>query len=80
MLTKEDYFYTIAVPLHKELGIGLLKKILQQAQISRAGFNHVSTKSHDFETTYKTNTFALNSNADGNFKSRQQASKNWCVL
>jgi predicted RNA binding protein YcfA (HicA-like mRNA interferase family) len=39
MLTKEGYLYTIAVPLHKELGIGLLKKILQQAQISTAEFN-----------------------------------------
>jgi predicted RNA binding protein YcfA (HicA-like mRNA interferase family) len=39
MLTKEDYIYTISVPLHKELGIGLLKKILQQAQISVTEFN-----------------------------------------
>ena len=41
MLTKESYFYTIAVPLHKELGIGLLKKIIQQAQISTAEFNEL---------------------------------------
>jgi len=39
MLTKDGYLYTIAVPLQKELGIGLLKKILQQAQISTAEFN-----------------------------------------
>ncbi len=41
MLTKEDYFYTISVPLQKELGVGLLKKILQQAQISVAEFNEL---------------------------------------
>jgi predicted RNA binding protein YcfA (HicA-like mRNA interferase family) len=41
MLTKEGYFYTIAIPLQKELGIGLLKKILQQAQISTAEFNEL---------------------------------------
>jgi predicted RNA binding protein YcfA (HicA-like mRNA interferase family) len=41
MLTKDGYFYTIAVPMHKELGIGLLKKILQQAQISTAEFNEL---------------------------------------
>ena len=41
MLTKEGYVYTIVVPLQKELGIGLLKKILQQAQISVVEFNEL---------------------------------------
>ena len=48
MLTKEGYFYTIAVPLHKELGIGLLKKILQQAQISVEEFNGLKTTYQPF--------------------------------
>ncbi len=39
MLIKEGYLYTLAVPLHKELGIGLLRKLLQQAQISVEEFN-----------------------------------------
>ena len=39
MLVKDGYLYTLAVPLHKELGIGLLRKLLQQAQISIEEFN-----------------------------------------
>jgi predicted RNA binding protein YcfA (HicA-like mRNA interferase family) len=39
MLVKEGYLYTLAVPLHKELGIGLLRKLLQQAEISIEEFN-----------------------------------------
>ncbi len=41
MLLKEGYLYTLAVPLHKELGIGLLRKLLQQAQISVEEFNEL---------------------------------------
>jgi predicted RNA binding protein YcfA (HicA-like mRNA interferase family) len=41
MLTKEGYLYTIAIPLHKELGIGLLKKIILQAQIGVSEFNEL---------------------------------------
>ncbi|HLG34859.1 MAG TPA: type II toxin-antitoxin system HicA family toxin [Bacteroidia bacterium] len=41
MLVKTGYAYTIAVPLHKELGIGLLRKLLQQAQISIEEFNEL---------------------------------------
>lgn len=41
MLTKEGYFYTISVPNHKELGIGLLKKLLKQAQITIEEFNEL---------------------------------------
>mgnify|MGYP001605665952 CR=1 FL=1 len=39
MMTKEGYLYTLAVPLHKELGIGLLRKLLHQAQINIDEFN-----------------------------------------
>ncbi|MEO8150808.1 MAG: type II toxin-antitoxin system HicA family toxin [Bacteroidia bacterium] len=31
MMIKEGYVYTLSVPQHNELGVGLLKKILQQA-------------------------------------------------
>ena len=41
MLIKDGYLYTLAVPLHKELGVGLLRKLLQQAQITVDGFNEL---------------------------------------
>ncbi len=39
MLVKEGYLFTLSVPQHKELGIGLLRKLLRQAQISIEEFN-----------------------------------------
>ena len=39
MMTKPDYPYTISIPQHKELGIGILSKILKQANISPDEFN-----------------------------------------
>lgn len=39
MMIKEGYLYTLSIPLHKEIGLGLLKKILKQAQISNEEFN-----------------------------------------
>ena len=39
MLVKEGYMYTLSLPLHKELGIGLLRKLLKQAQIGIEEFN-----------------------------------------
>lgn len=39
MLVKETYLYTLSVPQHKELGFGLLKKLLKQAKISVEDFN-----------------------------------------
>ena len=41
MLVKEGYLYTLSVPLHKELGIGLLRKLLRQSQISIEEFNEL---------------------------------------
>ena len=41
MLTKEGYAYTLSIPLQKELGVGLLNKILQQAQIGVEEFNEL---------------------------------------
>jgi len=39
MLVKLGYPYTLSVPQHKELGIGLLKKLLKQAELSVEEFN-----------------------------------------
>ena len=39
MLVKSDYLYTLSVPQHKELGIGPLKKLIKQANISVDEFN-----------------------------------------
>ena len=39
MLVKTGYLYTLAVPVHKELGVGLIRKLLQQAQLSAREFD-----------------------------------------
>ena len=39
MLVKQGYPYTLSIPQHKELGIGILKKLLKQAEISTEEFN-----------------------------------------
>ncbi|MFH1504810.1 MAG: type II toxin-antitoxin system HicA family toxin [Candidatus Omnitrophota bacterium] len=39
MLVKIGYLYTLSVPRHKELGIGILKKLLKQAELSIEEFN-----------------------------------------
>jgi predicted RNA binding protein YcfA (HicA-like mRNA interferase family) len=39
MLVKQGYPYTLSVPQHKELGIGILKKLLKQAELSVKEFN-----------------------------------------
>ncbi|MBI2967229.1 MAG: type II toxin-antitoxin system HicA family toxin [Bacteroidetes bacterium] len=41
MLIKKGYLYTLSVPQHKELGIGLVRKLLRQAQISIEEFNEI---------------------------------------
>ncbi len=41
MLTKPDYQWTLSVPQHKELGPGLLRKLLRQADISVEEFNEL---------------------------------------
>ena len=41
MLTKVGYLYTLSVPQHKELGVGLLKKLLKQAEIIIEDFNEL---------------------------------------
>jgi len=39
MLVKVGYRYTLSVPQHKELGVGILKKLLKQAEVSVEIFN-----------------------------------------
>ena len=39
MLVNPDYPYTLSVPQHKELGIGLLKSLMRQANLSVEEFN-----------------------------------------
>jgi len=39
MMTREGYAWTLAIPDHRELGPGLLKKLLRQAGISVGEFN-----------------------------------------
>ena len=41
MMVKEGYLYTLSIPQHHELGIGLLRKLLRQAQISIDEFNEL---------------------------------------
>jgi predicted RNA binding protein YcfA (HicA-like mRNA interferase family) len=39
MLTKTGYQWTLSIPQHKELGPGLLRKLIQQAGLSTEEFN-----------------------------------------
>ncbi len=39
MMTKPDYHYTLSIPQHGELGLGLLRALLRQADISIDEFN-----------------------------------------
>ncbi|MBF0457480.1 MAG: type II toxin-antitoxin system HicA family toxin [Nitrospirae bacterium] len=41
MMTKEGYEYTLSIPLHPELGPGILKKLIKQANISTEEFNNL---------------------------------------
>ena len=39
MVVKPNYPYTLSIPQHKELGIGLLKSLIRQAGLSVDEFN-----------------------------------------
>jgi predicted RNA binding protein YcfA (HicA-like mRNA interferase family) len=41
MLTKPGYQWTLSVPLHNEIGPGLLKKLLNQAGLTVEEFNEL---------------------------------------
>jgi len=39
MLVKQGYPYTLSIPQHKELGVGILKKLVKQAELGVKEFN-----------------------------------------
>lgn len=39
MMVKPDYLYTLSIPQHRELGVGLLRKLIKQASLSIEQFN-----------------------------------------
>ena len=39
MMVKPGYDYTLSIPQHDELGIGLLRKLIRQANLSIDSFN-----------------------------------------
>ncbi|MBI3320603.1 MAG: type II toxin-antitoxin system HicA family toxin [Candidatus Omnitrophica bacterium] len=41
MMVKPDYPYTLSIPQHRELGLGLLKKLIKQAQLTVDEFNNL---------------------------------------
>lgn len=41
MMVRPGYLYTLSVPQHPELGIGLLKKLLRQANLAVDEFNEL---------------------------------------
>jgi len=41
MLVKFNYPYTLSIPQHRELGIGILKKLIKQAGLSVDEFNEL---------------------------------------
>ncbi len=41
MLVKSGYRYTLSIPQHKELGVGLLKKLIKQADLTVEQFNNL---------------------------------------
>jgi predicted RNA binding protein YcfA (HicA-like mRNA interferase family) len=41
MMTKHGYQYTLSIPQHRELGPGLLRKLLRQAGITPEEFNEL---------------------------------------
>ena len=42
MMVKPDYAYTLSIPQHHELGVGLLRKLIKQAQLTVEEFNELS--------------------------------------
>jgi predicted RNA binding protein YcfA (HicA-like mRNA interferase family) len=39
MMVKPGYEYTLSIPQHDELGFGLLRKLIRQANLSAEEFN-----------------------------------------
>ena len=41
MMTKEDHEYTLSIPQHAELGPGILRKLIRQANLPVEDFNNL---------------------------------------
>lgn len=41
MMVKKGYLYTLSIPQHRELGIGLIRKLIKQAEIGIEEFNEL---------------------------------------
>jgi predicted RNA binding protein YcfA (HicA-like mRNA interferase family) len=41
MMVKDDYPYTLSIPQHKELGLGILYKLIKQAGLTVDEFNNL---------------------------------------
>lgn len=41
MMVKDDYEYTLSIPLQEELGVGILKKLIKQAGLNIDQFNNL---------------------------------------
>jgi predicted RNA binding protein YcfA (HicA-like mRNA interferase family) len=41
MMVKDGYLWTLSIPQHRELGEGLLKKLLKQAGLNIEEFNNL---------------------------------------
>lgn len=41
MMIKPGYQYTLSIPQHQELGPGILRKLLRQAEITQEEFNEL---------------------------------------
>ena len=39
MMVKDNYPYTLSIPQHNELGLGILSRLVKQAGLSYDGFN-----------------------------------------
>ena len=41
MMTKSNYQYTLSIPQHKELGVGIISKLIKQANLTVDEFNEL---------------------------------------
>lgn len=41
MMVRSSYVYTLSIPQHGELGVGLIRKLLKQAMLSVEQFNEL---------------------------------------
>jgi len=41
MMVKNDYPYTLSIPHHRQLGVGILRKIIKQANLTVKEFNEL---------------------------------------